>query len=157
MCAFLRGSRGFWWISGPGSRGGYRMCIRLKNNRWFFSYIWEVEIFLLSLGYQAQEGRMCRKLKGQKILVDLRITQVLRDQEANRFRRAAKGVQKGLRGRGSCYLVWVLQMFWLISGPASTVGQYKAGRTTGGLVQVGKFRYYVLSHCLWAIRHRGRP
>lgn len=66
--AFLRGNRGFLWISGLVSRGGYRMCIRLKNNRWFFSYIWEVEMFLVSLGYQAQEGRMCRKLKGQKMV-----------------------------------------------------------------------------------------
>lgn len=68
MCTFLRGNRRFWWISGPVSRGGYRMCIRLKNNRWFFSYIWEVDMFLVSLGYQAQEGRMCRRLKGQKMV-----------------------------------------------------------------------------------------
>lgn len=68
MCAFLRGNRGFWLISGPVSRGGYRMCIRLKNNRWFFSYIWEVEMFMVSLVYQAQEGRMCRRLKGQQMV-----------------------------------------------------------------------------------------
>lgn len=28
----------------------------------------QMEMFLVSLGYQAQEGRMCRNLKGQKMV-----------------------------------------------------------------------------------------